>query len=548
MSIVSYGSSRQWWLVAVLLMLGEFLVFDRMTSRHHASVYPRWNDQIQYLTEVYTSYDELHDHGLPAALHYAYAGPAAQGTLHRVLAVPLFGLFGPSRSAALSLNMLAFLVWQAALLWALPRLSGSHALGWIAFGLLPALAGPWAAGPGSAVDFRLDHGAMCLMGVSAAAALLTRGFRHRGWSIFFGAVVGATVLERFLTAAYFAPIFFAFSLGIAAGDARRTRWMNLGLAGLVATLMVGPEFWINWNWIYNYYWMGHIAGAESSVRAPMLDAWASLHYVIGGLCYLHLGRFLLGTLAFLSTLLGLAALIGRRRPFSWPDRDWLFVALVFLLLPAAILCVHRQKSEYVLGVLVPGLLLLLLWTWAALLRCYEDDPAAPPTFPSVPTTVFLSLLAGGGFFLSRQLPAPYDADFISANAQVYRLAERIHRASLTPELTEPYVGFDQLSDGLDGLVLRVICYERHHTWVPIRVMLPVNIMEVAEADLMDRLSRCHFFLLTEDMPGRGYWPYDQQMHRLQPMLRAWCDQHLRKAEQFGFLGRQMSLYQRRGIP
>ena len=37
------------WLVAALLMLAEFLVFDRMTSRYHASLYPRWNDQIQYL-------------------------------------------------------------------------------------------------------------------------------------------------------------------------------------------------------------------------------------------------------------------------------------------------------------------------------------------------------------------------------------------------------------------------------------------------------------------------------------------------------------------
>ena len=48
--------TRWMWLAAVLLMLGEFLLFDRMTSRHHSSVYPRWNDQIQYLTESYTAY------------------------------------------------------------------------------------------------------------------------------------------------------------------------------------------------------------------------------------------------------------------------------------------------------------------------------------------------------------------------------------------------------------------------------------------------------------------------------------------------------------
>lgn len=97
------------------LFLAEFLLFDRLTSRHHAWVYPRWNDQIQYLTEAYTGYEFARAHGLPAALGHALSKPAAQGTLHDVFALLIFALAGPSRSAALSLNMLAFLAWQAVL-------------------------------------------------------------------------------------------------------------------------------------------------------------------------------------------------------------------------------------------------------------------------------------------------------------------------------------------------------------------------------------------------------------------------------------------------
>jgi len=55
--------------------------------------------------------------------------------------------------------------------------------GGMGFGLLPCLAWPWSGEAASAVDFRLDHGAMCLMGVTALAAWLTRGFRHRGWAL-----------------------------------------------------------------------------------------------------------------------------------------------------------------------------------------------------------------------------------------------------------------------------------------------------------------------------------------------------------------------------
>jgi len=535
------------WLIAALVMFGEFLVFDIATSRHHTSIYPRWSDQIQYLTEAYSSYDEMKAHGWWAGLSHAFTNPAAQGTLHDILALPVFGLVGPSRSAALSLNMLAFLAWQAALLLGVTRVSGSRALGWIAFGLLPALAGPWAAGPGSAVDFRLDHGAMCLMGVTAIVAMLTRGFRSRGWSLAFGCAVGVTLLERFLTGAYFAPIFLAAAVWIGAGGDRRTRWRNLALAGMVAAILAGPAFWLNRSSIQNYYWVGHIAGAESPVRALGLDAWASMQYVFNALVNLHLGRFMLWTIAIVTALLGAGALLGKRRDFKWPDRDWLFTGAAFFVLPAVILCLHRQKSEFVLGILVPGLLVLLLWVWAALLRCCEDKPADPAEWRDGSAPAALALIAGGVFFLSRPFPSPHRADFLAANTQLIRFADKIYEASRTPALAEPYIGFDRISDAFDGLVLRVMCYERHHVWIPIRVMLPISILEVSDDELHDRLPRCHFYLLTEEMPGFGHWPYDRQMVKLQPFLRAWCEENLVKVDQFQFLDRRMSLYQRRDI-
>jgi len=543
---MSLGPQRRtiWlWPVVGLILVAEFLVFDVMTSRHHASVYPRWSDQIQYLTEAYTSYDAYAAGGWWAGLREAYTNPAAQGTLHDILAVPLFALAGPSRSAALALNMLAFLLWQVTVLLVFTRVSGSRALGWIGFGLLPALAAPWSAGPGSAVDFRLDHGAMCLMGVAALVALLTRGFRSRPWSIAFGLVVGLTLLERFLTGAYLAPLFVLTACWIACTGERRTRWMNLTWSGLVAAVIAAPQFWINRTWITGYYWVGHMAGAESNARAPGLDLGQSASFVLRGLVDMHLGTFFVVTaVALTAMLVQAAALRGPSANAQRPSADWLFVALAFTFVPATILCLHRQKSEFVLGIIVPGLLLLLGWIWSWLLG--RIDTAGPRTrlFPLAAS--LLALLAGLSYFGYRQFPSPHAQEFLDANAQVKRFADKIHALSRQPQFAEPHLGFDRISDAFDGTVLRLICYERHRVWIPIRVMLPVSILEASEAELQDRLPRCHLFLFTEHAPGHGHWPYDQQMVRLQPRLRSWCEQHLVKVEEIQFLDRRMSLYQR----
>lgn len=87
--------NRLFWLLAGLIMGVEFLIFDVMTSRHHASIYPQWIYQIQYLTEVYMGYDVWREHGWWAALWHGYVNPAAQGTLHDLLSVPLLSQWAP---------------------------------------------------------------------------------------------------------------------------------------------------------------------------------------------------------------------------------------------------------------------------------------------------------------------------------------------------------------------------------------------------------------------------------------------------------------------
>jgi len=536
------------WVIAGLLMLAEFLVFDRMTSRYHASLYPRWNDQIQYLTEAYTAYDEMHAHGLVAGLKLALGKNAVQGTLHDTAAVVVFWLAGSvSRSATLSLNMLVFLAWQAALLFTIPRVSGSRVLAWMGFGLLLCVGHPWSGEAGSAVDFRLDHGAMCLFGMTSCAALLTEGFRRPGWSLAFGAAVGVTVLERFLSSVYFAGIFAALLAWVLCGPERVRRLGNLGLAAGLAAALILPVFWINREGILNYYWVGHITGAESAARVRGFDFWQSVQFVFGNLGGLHLRAWFGWTVAAVSALLLLLFSIHPRKP-TGSSPGWLLTGLFFLLVPAAVLTLHRQKSEIVVGILVPGVVLVALWFWQWLLGriVFRPEGMAPRLMSCLPAVVALG--AGLAHFTLREVRSPHSPEFLEGARRINAISDYIFSSAQAAQLEHPNVGIDRIVDFMDGRMLRVICYERHRTWIDFAVHLPDSILAGPDDIVLFKLKYCDFFLLTNYMPDHGYWPYDRQMRQLYPQLKAWCDGNLELIETFTVFERNMSFYRRKQLP
>ena len=480
-----------------------------------------------------------------AGLKAALSKTALQGTLHDFAAVLIFWISGaPSRSAALSLNMLVFLTWQFAVLAGISRLTGSRMLGWLGFGLLVCLAWPWSADAGSAVDFRLDHGAMCLMGITSILALLTAGFRSSRWSLALGVGIGITILERFITGVYFGAI-FVVSLGwILAGPDRGPRLRNLLLSGAVASALALPLLWLNREGIYTYYWVGHISGAEGDIRAQGMSAWASAQFIFGHLLDMQLGTYFLACAGIITSILGALALLNRK-PASGPlSSGWLFVALVFLLMPAAVLGFHRQKSACVLGILAPGAVLLILWLWAQLWR------RVAPGLDGFRGRWAAALLAGGAvvvgetYFVSRQLVSPYGPEFIASARQVNQIADAIFEASRTGGVANPNIAVDQVVDYFDAPTLQVICFERKKVWVQFVVQLPDSILAEKDENIFYKIRLCDFVMLTDQMPGNGYWPYDQQMRRLYPELKFWCEVHLTRVGQYWLFGHQVTLYRR----
>jgi hypothetical protein len=528
----------------VVLFAAEFFLFDQFGAHQHTAVYPRWNDQVQYLSECYTGYEFARAHGFARGLWQTLVNPSAQGTLHDFFALIVFAFTGPSRSAALALNMLALIAWQAALWFAVARLSRSRALAFAAAALPLALRGPWQNIPGSAYDFRLDHLAMCALGVTAALGLLTDGLRSRRGSLAFGAAVGITLLTRFLTGTYFVVILAGLAAWTLSSPDRKVRVTNLALAMLVALALAGPIFWLNREWVWNYYYIGHYVGPESAIRDPHLGLGRSLAFVWDNLAQRHLGAFF-GVLAASATV---AFAIFRAPPATSAARDrapWIFGAL-FLLAPALVLTLHKQKSEVVVGALAPGVVTLVVALWLTATRRGTDGPSWSPVGRGI---VSASVVAAAFVvFAQRQLAPAYDAATLADIRQVNTLADYVFAHARAAKLPQANIAVGNVTDSLDGQVLRVICYERHHVWMGFQMSLPTGIAEPTTALVFERLTASDFVFLDADDAPVGPYPYDQKLAALRPQLRAWCDTHLRPVKAFTLFGRPAVLYQRPEIP
>jgi hypothetical protein len=525
----------------VVILSAELAYFSVQTTRHYSSFWPQWSDQIQYLSEAYQGYEYARAHGFWPGVWHTLVNPSAQGTLHDFFALLVFSVVGPSRGAALFLNGLALVAWQAALAFVVARGTGSRALSLAAAALPLALHWVWLGGPGSAMDFRLDHFAMCAMGITLCVALMSDGFQSRPWSVASGFAVGFTLLTRFLTGTYFVLICAATGFWLVCETGRRRRLLNLLLALAIAAGVAGPVFWLNRSVIWNYYWVGHITGAESAIRDAHLRFKDSLWCVSHLFFFEQLGEYFLWIAGVSVGVLLVAALV-RQQPAGPGSslRPWWVLGAIFLLAPGLILTVHKQKSVVVLGALTPGAVVLVLAAWAQLLRRQRTA--------WLPGALAAGIAAAaGGYFVTCQVGPGDDPQFAADAEKLNAVVDSIFERSRAARLPHPEIGVDHITECLDARTLCVICYERHGVWLPFLATLPTGIFEEKDSVLLDQLAQSDFVCLTEEGPPPLY-PYDSSMIALRPRCRAWCDEHLRLAERFSLFGRHLALYQRPEIP
>lgn len=540
------AAGRRPWAVHVLALTAvfaaELALFSAATSRHYAWAFPRWFDQLQYLDEAYDAYDFMQAHGFLGGVRHALAHVSAQGALHGFLALLVFSVLGPSRLAALKLNLLAFLALQAVTFMAVRRLSGAYALAWAAVGLLAALGGPWSGDAGSAIDFRLDWMAASAYGVALALAVSGNGFRSTRWAVLFGAAVGIVLLTRFLTAVYFAVIFMALLSWLLS---RPDRWPRVGRLVLSACCAAGVSGWAFWHGrrqIYDYYWIGHFASSEGKLRDAHLTAMESVRWICSEAVINQVGWPALG--------LGLGAAValflmregpapartapgrgGRPLPGAGP------IVLVFFAAPALVLAVHPSKAEQPVSIIIPGVLWMIFILWMRM--------ASGARRPAV-AAVCAGVLLGGAFVFARgQLRSAWTPEMERESRLVNALADYVYFRSEENGMAQPRVAVTWVSGSLNADIMRILGRERHRKAMAFSATLPTGILSTTPDVVTKGLEESDFvFLVTRAVPA---WPFDRQMESMKADLRTWCDGHLSKTGAFETAELSALVYERTAL-
>jgi hypothetical protein len=503
-------------LALILLLCAELACFCFSVQRQYAWIFPRWYDQDQYLMEGYNAYEVARTHGFAEGVAAAFGHESPQGAMHAFLSLLVYEAVGPSRLAALSLNLLGLAALQLASFCAAFRLSRSHAIGWAVVATLAALTCPWSGHWGSATDFRLDWMAACAFGVALCAGLMARGFRSTPWSFLFGVAVGLALIVRFLTAVYFCGILVLLVAWLLIEADRLRRCSRLLLSALTAAAIAAWPFWKCRKLIYNYYWVGHYGSPESAVRSTHQGALESLTWMAHEILFRQIGA---GALCIGIGVLACLFLSRRReggRAAGQGLRDTWVITAVFFAVPTLVLLTHPEKAEPPADIIGPAAMWLIFIGWISLSRGVDRREL----LRTCSAAVAVGLLLFGFFQVRPAVSAEQVSDYRDVNA----LADFLYFRAQESGLARPVVSVTWMSDSLNADTFRILGYERHGKVVPFIQALPTSILEMPHDAVLGQIGRSDIVCVVTR--AGAAWPIDRQMAAMAPELLRWCDANL----------------------
>lgn len=545
-----------WYGLLAATLVAQAFLLHTAASRDVAPFYPRGFDQVQYLTESYRAYEQIRDRGLIDGLLNTLGQPRVQGWLVQLQAALVFVLTGPSRLAALDLNVAYFLVYLGVTGEVVRRSLGLPA-GLAALGLVSSERAV-AQLIGGAFDFRLDFSALCLWGVLLAVTALADPARDRaaGPSI---VILGLLlILSRLITAVYILPL-FSLLLGLTyarlvGGSRPRRRWL---FGALVAwSVALGGLVFFNYDNIAGYYIRGHVTSDEKSVRAlevGVRNLLESVTFYATSAARQHAGS----GFVWLATLLivgGLAARLTAVRPAelvgpsgAGTDLRWAgAVAVLGVLVPYAVLTVNELKSPVVGGVLVPPMALLVVIVFAGLSRRATTVAGGDRPLLILGTGVLaLGVLVQTGFVGRRQYDSIPTQQLSAATDLGQGLAEHVDRFGGRRAVWAIDAHLDYAAAG----VVQLQYYERTGVWLELASGLGHGGVHttLAPDEVLREAAASDVLILTRGDDDRpSVYPYDRSIEAQKPALFKLAEKEFLLQRRERLFGREVFGYVRRG--
>jgi len=520
------------------LIVLEMGVFIYAVKQYIVNIYPRHFDQIQYLAEVYQSYEKYKVNGLFAGFKETLSNPSAQGAIYDSLALLIMMAFGVSRSSALMLNIFAFIGWQIIIFYGIQKIYRSQGLAVLAAALPLALTGIWQLNsPGTAFDFRLDYLAMCLYGTSAFMYILTDNFKNSKWSIGFALIVALTILCRYLTSVYF---LFALLILFVTNKNTREQLVNIVMCSLIVTLLVLPFFIYNHTLIYNYYVVGHVLGEEQAIRSSGFNFFETFLYIVKIGFIKQIGAFFYCMLALMG-FVGLFTVLKNKslhlNAKVFLNTYLLKAGIYFLLPPLILLSLETQTSEVVLSILIPGLLLIILSVLCPLFKWGLTNGSNYINYFCLISVVFIVIHFGWG--LIRQ---PYDVKYMQSVEEINQIAHLVYQVSEERNVKNIKIGADRITDHLDAQILRVVIYEKIGVLLPLEMTLPTGIFHITDEKIIDQLKKTDIYIETIAPKLVEGFPYDLDMQANFEKIHQYCLENMNLVKSTNIFGRSISIY------
>lgn len=556
------------WALLIALLIGQYLLFYRHVTREIAWAYPKNFDQAAYLYRAYETFDRWARLGAWEGIAYGAGfrgnAPLANGALIHLEAAGLFRLLGPSRITALGLNFLHWAILQIALLYTVRWMSGRWQVAWAGLGLLLAARTGFQS-TGGIADFRMDLIVFTSFAIFMCLVIRSELFGSLGWSAAAAVAVAYTIVFRFLTLAYFLPIFAILLAFIplaarwAEGDVAQRRrwalrrWRNLWLSAALVALLTAPVLLHHWTGISNYYLRLHASGPQRYIRAAMFKntSWrAAIAYYPRSLALHHAGLGFAAVAAML--LLAWMARPADERsdcPARFGDaRPLLLFAVICFLVPLTALTLDVDKNAAVGDVLVGPLLWIVMLLMACPLRRIRGIPAASGgQWRAMMRFVGLVALAAG---LGTQVYSyTRHSEFGARRAEVMRVLgmyDRIWAISGKRGAEQPAIANDSFADFLFPDAINVMVYERHGQLLGAHEILATDYTALTDRQILAGLAACDFAIFSNRVPPRvGGSPFDQSIHRARAAMVDAANHNMTVVEQYEAMDRQVVLFSRR---
>jgi hypothetical protein len=535
------------------ILLFEAVLLHTTARDFVAPFYPSNYDQIQYLTESYLAYDVIRQHGLLEGVLDVLRQPRAQGMLLQFQAAVLFLITGPSRLAALDLNVGYFLVYLGVTAEAVRRSAGMPAA-LASLGLIASAATNTHVG--GIFDFRLDFAAMCLWGTLLALVVLGVGRNQsRPKLIAAVAMVAALlVLTRIITVAYVAVslggLFLIAPLIRTSPEATSPTPSRRALlpALTVSALATGWFVLQNWTTVIPYYIVGHVASDEKHIRALEVGATnliRSLSFYPNSLVYDHAGPAFLR----LTVALAIAGVLGgflSRGGVSSENRKvghtlslgWVACALTLCIAgPYIVLTANEAKSVVVGDVLLPPLVLAIVCVFSVVSRL---------TQPVTRVAHYTLIVATSGVLLlglRAQWSQVRDSESGRRDlATASQLMQDVGDYVLTTRSGQAVWAMDGHLDFTAPLVTRLYYFEQRRVWLALSNSLGAGAIHttLSEDEVVQSAAAADVLILTRG--GTWMYPYDHSIERVKPSLFALAKQQYLLLHEYRVYGRDVFVY------